>query len=324
VEDLLRADWVAEPLTGGSPNEVTAGIWRVRRDGGTAVLKVLTPRRDGAAPHLAASGDPGHWNYWRREELAYSSGLSDALFPELPGPALLDVSARQDGSVGLWLQDVQGRPGPEASCDELSDVARRLVAAPVQSAPWFARDFLRGYTLAQVRPHEQPDWDLPVAAEVWPERLRADLRTLWDRRFDLLNVADRLARTVCHHDVWPMNVVFGADGPVLLDWAFAGPGAIGEDAANLALDTFLDGLKDVALLPDVVEAVRDGYSGALGFDALPAMRVTGAAKYFWLAPRMLLQAPGRARYDARDQAARFAGRAPVLSLIAEWGKAALS
>jgi hypothetical protein len=190
-----------EPLPHNTTNEVTGGIWRVARGGGSAVLKLATPRREGAAAHFAASDAPGHWNYWRREELAYTSGLAASMFPGLPGPSLLDVVARPDGSVG-------------------------------------------------------------------------------------------------------------------------------EDAANLALDCFFDGLMDVSRLPEVVAAVRDGYSRGLGFDAGYAMRVTGAAKYFWLAPRMLLSAreqqSARRGYDARDWAGRFAGREPVLSLVARWGRAVLS
>ena len=59
-----------------------------------------------------------------------------------------------------------------------------------------------------------------------------------------------------------------------------------------------------------------------------AIMVTGATKYFWRAPRMLLAAQARPggrsqNYDSRDWAAMFAGRAPILRVVTGWGRAAL-
>lgn len=212
-------------------------------------------------------------------------------------------------------------------------MARRLGAAhaawlrrsPAHS--WLSRDWLRDYTTS--RPVREPvPWDHPHAVAAWPEPLREDLRRLWERRYAVLDAADRLPHTLSHHDVWPMNLIVDGSGPVLLDWAFIGPGPVGEDAANLVLDTYFDGLVDVSTLDEMVAAVGDGYRAGLadavdGETVRRAIALTAAAKYFWLAPRMLTQVPVAQSYDSRTDEAMFAGRRPVFEQLIRWTRAAL-
>lgn len=342
IADLIGPGWSAEPLGHNPFNAATGGIWRVHRDTGTAILKIATPvRRDGHPPHWATSDDPGHWNYWRREVLAYRSGLAASAYAPagIRAPKLLDTVDRADGSVALWLEDVAGRPGMRCSAEQLGDLGYRLGVAHSQwlgRAPaqeWLARDWLRAYTVSRPVP-ESLDWDHPVTVRTWPAELRDGLRTLWQRRYDVLAATDALPRTLAHHDVWPMNVIVDDAGPVLFDWSFVGPGPIGEDAANLILDTFFDGLVGVDLLDDVVDAVLAGYQRGLApeVDAATVRRAVmlcAAAKYFWLAPGMVgalaRRNPDRGQhYDSRDDMAMFAGRRRVLELLVDWFRLALA
>ena len=94
------------------------------------------------------------------------------------------------------------------------------------------------------------DWDHPNLA-AWPGRSGTRLRQLWDGQDRALAAAEAAERTLCHLDVWPANLIDDAGTSVLLDWAFAGEGAVGEDIANLIVDSLTDGLMDVALLPEI-------------------------------------------------------------------------
>ncbi|RKR91553.1 hypothetical protein BDK92_5953 [Micromonospora pisi] len=342
IEDLIRPGWSVEPLGHNPFNAATGGIWRVRRDTGTAILKIAAPPRPPGnhPPHWATSDDPGHWNYWRREPLAYRSGLAATAYAPagVRAPVLLDTVERGDGSVALWLEDVAGRPGMECSPEQLGDLGHRLGvahAAWLGRSPgqgWLARDWLRAYTLSRPVPEPQR-WDHPVAVRSWPAELRDGLRLLWERRHDVLAATDELPRTLSHHDVWPMNLIVAADGPVLFDWSFVGPGPIGEDAANLILDTFFDGLVGVDLLDEVVSAVLAGYQRGLApaVDAevvRRAVALCAAAKYFWLAPGMIGALARRdtdrsQHYDSRDDLSMFAGRRRVLELLMAWFRLAL-
>ncbi|MFI6262899.1 phosphotransferase family protein [Micromonospora sp. NPDC051006] len=254
------------------------------------------------------------------------------------------VDERPDGTVALWLGEATGRPGTTCSPVDLGEVAGRLGAGHARwlgdpsnwvwpgggrTPDWLARDWLRDYTLGRPVPEPVP-WEHPVAVAAWPAPMRAGLRRIWERRYEVVAATDGLPRTLCHHDCWPMNLVFPDAGPVLLDWSGVGPGPVGEDAANLVLDTFFDGLVDVGLLPEVAATVVDRYAAGLRGRVDPAtvtraVQLTGVAKYVWLAPLMLTRLGGATgqTYDRRDEAGIMAGRRPVLELLVRWAEAAM-
>jgi hypothetical protein len=319
-------------------NQATGGIWRLSGPGGDAILKHLTPAGDGHA-HWAASDDPRHWNHWRREYLAYTSG-SAATYGHDAGigaPALLAHGERPDGSLELWLEAVDGRHGRHWTLPMLTGFAHRLgtvQARPAPEQPWHSHRFLRQY--AGRRDFGPIPWDHPLAAAHWPTELRDGLRLIWERRTDLFAIAEALPQTLCHLDVWPMNLIERHGNPVLLDWSFTGRGAIGEDIANLIADTFLDGLQPVEHLHETETRITDAYLDGLrtaGYDNEPATRkaiaATGAAKYCWLAPAMLTRiaaghATASADYDTETDDARILERRrPIFAMLTRWARTAL-
>ncbi len=320
-------------------NQATGGIWRLSGPGGDAILKHLTPKGDGHA-HWAASDDPRHWNSWQREYLAYTTGFAAAYGQEsgIGAPALLAAGERPDGSRELWLEAVHGVHGRHWTLPMLTDFAHRLGTVQAHhrdspEQPWHSRRFLRRY--AGRRDFHDIPWNHPAAAAHWPAETREGLRLIWERRTDLFTIAETLPQTICHLDVWPMNLIHRDGQPVLLDWSFTGRGAIGEDLANLIADTFLDGLQPVERLAETENALTDAYLTGLAeaghrdeAATRKAIAATGAAKYCWLAPTMLTGlAAGTpiasANYDAAEDEAVLERRRPIFDMLVRWARTAL-
>jgi Phosphotransferase enzyme family len=322
---VTEAGETREPLLHNEGNAATDGIWRVRdANGGGRILRVA---KHGQAPTGSAwrtSDVPTHFNYWRREVLAYETGFADAAYRDagIRAPRLESLVTREDGCVELWLEDVAGPSGFKFSIPRLGQFGHELGvgqarwAGRVPSAdevPWLSRGWLRQYLSEgpgnNVRIRDE-DWDDPVA-RVWSAATRAGLRRLWERRMLALEQAERLPRTLCHLDLWPANLLEDSAGTsVLLDWAFVGEGALGEDPANLIIDSVTDGLMDAALLPEIAEAVTEGYVEGLADggwrgsadDVRRAIATCGVVKYSWLGAHAISTAiRGRARKAAYDQ-----------------------
>lgn len=341
VGDAVTA---AEPLRHGQGNAATGGIWRVRGPVGSAILKLARPpvaRADAPPAGWPTSDDPAHWNYWRREFLAYETGLAGTAYAAggIAAPAVLAASSRPDGQLELWLADVDGPAGFDWPVPRLARFAHELGVAQarwaerVPDTPWLSRGWLAQYlTEGPIRSVriEPAYWDDPSVA-AWPTPVRDQLRRLWADRDRALAATAVIERTLSHLDVWPANLVDDAGTSVLLDWSFAGDGAIGEDLANLIVDSVTDGLMDAELLPEIADTVTEAYLAGLrdgGWAGPPdrvrlAIAACGVAKYSWFAPAFI----GRAVHDnlgprsyGQDSTAADAIQrlTPVVTLLATW------
>jgi hypothetical protein len=312
----------AEPLRHGLANAATNGIWRVRGTAGSAVLKVARlPTAADPPKAWRTSDDPAHWNYWRREALAYQTHLAATVYADagITAPALIQTTTR----LARFAYEL--------------GAAQARWAGRLPDTPWLSRRWLAQYQAEAVGPMvviEAADWEHPSIAG-WPAPVRRQLRQLWADRDRMVAITEAAERTLCHLDVWPANLVDDAGTSVLLDWSFTGAGALGEDAANLIVDSFTDGLMDPALLPELAASAIDGYISGLrdggwsgSADSVrTAIAACGAAKYSWFAPAFI----GRAIRDdlgprsyGQDASAAVAVRrlTGLVTLIADWAQEA--
>jgi hypothetical protein len=324
---MARAELTHNPLNG-----VTGAIWRE----GDVVHKVLT-RRGEAPAHWAASDDPRHWNYWRREALVYESALPERL--GLRAPRLLDLSETPDGDLVLRLERVDGRHGAELTIDDLSATAHALGSSQGRSElpaePWLSRSFLRTYSGTRAVDwallEDDAAWRQPLMSAHFSPDLRAGLLRLRANRERLLSLSEGLPRTVSHLDVWPNNLIRRPSGEVvLLDWAFTGDGAVGEDVGNLVPDSVLDLLfphdaldeLDARLTRAYVRGLRD--AGSDIDERIVRLGICASAvKYDWLTVYCLEHAGAAAHTDygraaTVDAHARYAARAAALALCVRW------
>jgi hypothetical protein len=333
---------------------LSPGVWRIRTGSGQrAVLKYAqTGRSRGQTPwdaHWTAGDlDPHRWTYWRREPLAYQSGLPGACAGSgITAPACLGVHVG-DTDAALLLEWADGRPGefwPAADHRPAAEALGRaqapfLLGRELPQAPWLSRDFLRAYSSEKPASWDLLDdddaWQHPVARDTFPAGLREAVRLVHASRERLYEISEALPRTLCHLDFWPKNLFRRPDGQiVLIDWAFAGLGAIGEDAGNIVPDAVFDHFVPAADMPALEQAVYDGYLAGLqaaGWRDDPRLVRLGmwssSVKYDWMAAFTLAQVSQERQYrygggGEVDAGFKFRERSRALLFNAGWARQAL-
>ena len=343
--DRVAWDVIAREVLRHNPaNAVTDVVERVTlSDGGTAVHKRLRAPGQSSDPRTqwAASADPRHWNYWKREAEAYRHG---ALQQSLSGTGLAMPTADvhlHPQAADLWLEDVVGTPGTAFTLDDhaaLATALGRWQAAGPWVTPWTSRGFLRAYSADKVVPWQVLDddaaWGRPLIRETWPAGLRDGWARLLAHREQLLDVMEHLPRTRSHLDLWVSNQIRRPDGHVvLLDWAFLGDGALGEDLGNHVPDAVFDLFWPAEALPELDHTCFEAYLAGLREAGWRADErqvrlgvVASCVKYTWLLPLVLARA-GDAEHSAYHQATAsghlYSQRGLALSYLVGWCEEAL-
>jgi hypothetical protein len=206
--------------------------------------------------------------------------------------------------------------------------------APGWDRPWLSRRFLRDYISAQTVGQELLDddtaWRHPLVRDHFPAGVREAMVRLRQDREWFLGIVESLPRVLSHLDQWPANVVSHGPDSVLIDWAFAGDGALGEDLGTYIPDTVWDLFLPAARLPELAAAAYEAHvhglreSGWRGDERLVRLGMCASAvKYDWLAPLMLARADEARQPDYGGKGEvpaerRYRERGLAFSFLAGW------
>ena len=258
-------------------HSVTGGVYRVSAGNDSLVVKIVRHGEDETPDQLWQSGaDESHRNYWKREWLAFDSGLLGSLPGQLRAPGVALTTQRNEDECWIWMQDVEGRTASALELDDYRRIAYALGttqgayasgAAPMPDQPWLSRNWLRGWvdvcTQFVTTIRDDSRWRDPRLASLQP--LRERVSDLWDRREELFAIADEPPPTLTHWDFWPMNLYAGAD-VVAIDWSQVGISGVTHDLDQLTLDTVWMHIRpdesmhalEALVLPAYVEGLREG------------------------------------------------------------------
>jgi hypothetical protein len=336
--------WRHEPIKGGAG--ALAGwnvLLRLRgqchdHDGEypwSAILKIfLAPSTDGLQKNnlIPSTNNLTEPTYWKREVLAFQSGLLKHLPGGLAVPRSYAIWERSD-AVWLWMEDIVETSDRAWPLARFGLAARHLGRFNGQyltdtqvlpAEPWFSRSVVRARserarttmaTFAESR--DDPLVELLCPGHQFDRWLR-----LMNARHTLLDALDRLPQTLCHSDADRRNLLArrgadGADETVAIDWAFLGQAPVGAEAAPLVGSSVLwfmgVGPEDLPALADIafegyLAGLRDvGWSGnptlaRLGFAA------TFALRYAAFAAAVVAAVPGPAGDNFRSMATAAVGR----------------
>jgi hypothetical protein len=265
-------NWEFEQLHGG----IGAGtaVYRFTgqgRDQGKTMpwsLILKTLRSEGGGADVSA------WDYYKREADAYQSEWLDDLPGGLAAPRCFGVLDHPDGTCWMWIEDIRDMFDSQWPLEHYGVVARHLgrfggaylVDRPLPGWSWLSSSWLR-YYVEQSAPAIEALRDSLVRP--WARRwlLEEDSDQffhLWAERELYLDALDRLPQTVCHFDIFRLNVFArktadGDDQTVAIDWAFVGRGPIGADLNPLVWMSIALAGVEMDKLQELEEIVIEGY-----------------------------------------------------------------
>ncbi len=222
------------------------------------ILKILYARADEAA-------DSPY--YWKREFEVYRSDLPrDLPANSFAAPRVYALQDHGD-ACWLWLEDIADSKG-EWTLEDFRDIARRLgrfnaawLTRPPPSFDWLPRNWHSAITPGLADAFDDLDQLLQshLARIALPIESKDEIMAIWRDRQIFQDALARLPRTLCHTDAFRRNILHRGGQAVLLDWALASMGGLGEELVCLvAVSLYYEGFS-AAYADALDEAVFAGY-----------------------------------------------------------------
>jgi len=295
--DIEIGQWRCQPIYGGV--EMASSLYRFSGDAlaagamlpWTLILKIVQ-----APP--GENGDPQGVKYWKREALAYQSGLLSHLPGGLTAPRCYEAIEHPGGAYWIWMEDIRDEVGDNWPLEHYGTVARclgqfngaYLMGQPLPTHPWLTRKWLRQY-IEQATPAVVlllNSMEHPLIRRALPGFSTEFIQRAWDERYVILEAIERLPQTFCHLDAFRRNLFSrrmaeGNAEVVAVDWSYMGIASVGEELAPLvgasigfyavmptdalkleqiALEGYLEGLRDAGWQGDP-DLIQFGYAATM-------------------------------------------------------------
>jgi hypothetical protein len=293
-EKAIILHWQVQPLTGGV--EIESSLHRFTgeaKSGGktlpwSLVLKIIQ------SP-AGSTGDPLAFRYWKREALAYQSGVLNDLPGGITAPECFSTEEKPDGAYWIWMKEVKDEIGDPWLLEQYGVAARclgrfngaYLMGRPLPDGPWVTRHWLRSY-LDYAAPEVDRminSMDHPLLRRSLPGITKEFIHQVWNERQEILDMLDHFPQTFCHQDAFRRNLFFRHTPDkqpqvVAVDWSYTGLAPVGAELAafvwasiyfgavpgqdafrleQIALDGYMDGLKEAGWQGDP-DMVRFSYA----------------------------------------------------------------
>ena len=274
--DAVLLSWTSSSLAGGAGE--CLGVWRLE---GHAHVRG-EPRAWSIVLKGWAGQDaddpPSAWNWPHREIELYRSGILADLPGGIAAATCFGDFEREDGTVWIWLEDVTELSGSPWPIERYGTIARQLgqfngawlVEHPRPMTDFLSRNWVQAWTELAGPALETflADDELANRSGTIPPDVLGAFARLWTRRHAIYQEMVWLPQTFCHLDAFSRNIFVrkqpnGADDTILIDWSYAGIGAIGEELVPLvgASVGFMDA--PIGDIREMTEAAIDGYVAGL-------------------------------------------------------------